>query len=249
MRGRVDGLLVMPPDADGTLALLDALSPGLPAVLLNHDETRRATLASVGIDNHGGAHAMTEHLVDARLPPHRPHLRARATTATRASASAAFATHSPTPSASATRSSSPATSPRRGGAEAARLLIAGAGPVRRHLLRQRHDGARLHAACSPTPASAIRDDVGVAGFDDIPLAHYAVPPLTTMKVRIAELGERAMNSLLARMRGGATCPRRRSSPRRSSSADRPPRQSERDHNDRTRICRTGGTLTWPLPVT
>ena len=47
---------------------------------------------------------------------------------------------------------------------------------------------------------AVPDDVGVAGFDDIPLAHYASPPLTTMKIHIAEIGERAMTRLLTRMR-------------------------------------------------
>ena len=53
---------------------------------------------------------------------------------------------------------------------------------------------------------AIPGDVGVAGFDDIPLAHYATPPLTTMKVHIAEIGERAMAGLLAKMRGADDVP-------------------------------------------
>ena len=57
MRGRVDGLLVMAPDAQHE-RLLEALSPAAPAVLLNsHDE--KAGLSSVGIDNEGGARAMT----------------------------------------------------------------------------------------------------------------------------------------------------------------------------------------------
>jgi LacI family transcriptional regulator len=52
----------------------------------------------------------------------------------------------------------------------------------------------------------IPDDVGVAGFDDIPLAHYATPPLTTMKVHIADIGERAMTGLLSQMRGSSEPP-------------------------------------------
>jgi LacI family transcriptional regulator len=39
------------------------------------------------------------------------------------------------------------------------------------------------------------EDVAVAGFDDIPLARHL--GLTTVRVRIAELGERALVRLLA----------------------------------------------------
>jgi LacI family transcriptional regulator len=41
---------------------------------------------------------------------------------------------------------------------------------------------------------AVPKDVAVAGFDDIPLARYI--GLTTVRVRIAELGERAVQRLL-----------------------------------------------------
>ena len=39
-------------------------------------------------------------------------------------------------------------------------------------------------------------DVAVVGFDDIPLARYVHPSLTTMRVDIAELGARALKALL-----------------------------------------------------
>ena len=39
------------------------------------------------------------------------------------------------------------------------------------------------------------EDVAIAGFDDIPLAAHV--GLTTVRVRIAELGERALERLLA----------------------------------------------------
>src|SRR3546814_14065377 len=35
-------------------------------------------------------------------------------------------------------------------------------------------------------------DIAIAGFDDIPLARYVHPSLTTMRVDIAELGGRAL---------------------------------------------------------
>jgi LacI family transcriptional regulator len=44
----------------------------------------------------------------------------------------------------------------------------------------------------------VPDDVALAGFDDIPLARYVHPALTTMRVDIASLGGRALRALLAR---------------------------------------------------
>jgi LacI family transcriptional regulator len=40
-------------------------------------------------------------------------------------------------------------------------------------------------------------DIAVAGFDDIPLAAYVRPALTTMRVPIVELGRRAFIQLAA----------------------------------------------------
>ena len=48
---------------------------------------------------------------------------------------------------------------------------------------------------------AIGTAVGVAGFDDIPIAHYVAPALTTMNVGIAGLGAAAAEKLIALMSG------------------------------------------------
>jgi LacI family transcriptional regulator len=42
----------------------------------------------------------------------------------------------------------------------------------------------------------VPEDIAVAGFDDIPLAHYMDPPLTSVRVPIAELGASAVEMLL-----------------------------------------------------
>jgi LacI family transcriptional regulator len=38
---------------------------------------------------------------------------------------------------------------------------------------------------------SVPGEMSVVGFDDIPIAHYVAPPLTTIRVDIAELGRRA----------------------------------------------------------
>ena len=42
----------------------------------------------------------------------------------------------------------------------------------------------------------VPDDVAVVGFDDVPIARYVTPALSTMRVHIAELGERALERLV-----------------------------------------------------
>jgi LacI family transcriptional regulator len=42
----------------------------------------------------------------------------------------------------------------------------------------------------------VPGDIAVAGFDDIPIARYVSPPLTTVRVRINELGELALERLV-----------------------------------------------------
>ena len=44
---------------------------------------------------------------------------------------------------------------------------------------------------------AVPGDLALAGFDDIPIARYMTPPLTSVGVSIAELGARAMQRLLS----------------------------------------------------
>ena len=54
----------------------------------------------------------------------------------------------------------------------------------------------------------IPEDMAVAGFDDIPIARYTSPPLTSVHVSIAELGSRAVQTLLHAMANKGTHTRR-----------------------------------------
>jgi LacI family transcriptional regulator len=47
----------------------------------------------------------------------------------------------------------------------------------------------------------VPDDLSLVGFDDIPIARYLTPALTTVQVPIAEIGGRALDRLVAVMQG------------------------------------------------
>jgi DNA-binding LacI/PurR family transcriptional regulator len=51
----------------------------------------------------------------------------------------------------------------------------------------------------------IPDDVAVVGFDDIPMARYGTPPLTTVVQDTAQAGELLVATLMQRVRGEAAC--------------------------------------------
>jgi DNA-binding LacI/PurR family transcriptional regulator len=52
----------------------------------------------------------------------------------------------------------------------------------------------------------VPGDVSVAGFDDIEVAGYALPPLTTVRQDFAELGRAAVRTLLGRLAGDTAAP-------------------------------------------
>ena len=192
MRGRVDGLLVMPPDAQDQ-HLVDALSPAVPSVLLNCHH-QNAGLASVGIDNEGGARAMTDFLVERGYrriafvsgPRNNRNSAARQAGFVAALAAATGERHPLIIAGDFSETS---------GAEAARLLIAGRMPV--DAIFCAND--MMAVGCCSVLADAgleVGAEIGIAGFDDIPIAHYTSPALTTMNARIAELGAAAAEKLI-----------------------------------------------------
>ncbi|MEP0774161.1 MAG: LacI family DNA-binding transcriptional regulator [Acidobacteriota bacterium] len=192
MRGRVDGIVVMSPDADSS-TLVRAVPETIPLVLVNpsRSDERFDVLA---IDNYGGAYAITRHLLGLG---HR-HL--------------AFIT--------GPANNVDALERLRGFRAAVKDLAADQIELRelegdfreesgyragRALLNERSRPTAVFAAndamaigaLSAFHEAAVRvpDDIALAGFDDIPIARFVAPPLTTVRVAIRQLGERAVERL------------------------------------------------------
>ncbi len=197
MNGRVDGLLVMSPHADADF-LRHNLPGSLPAVLLNSGIDLEDH-ASFVIDNLGGATTMTRHLVASG--------RQRV----------AFITGAQGNDEAAQRLAGYRAGLKPGMREmvfdgdfseeagwAAGRRIANHKP-RPDAVFAANDMmavgcmAALHEAGLRVP-----DDVAVAGFDDIPIARYVTPALTTIRVPIAALGAAALDALVKAVEKPAT---------------------------------------------
>ena len=190
LRGRVDGLLLMAPHVQDH-ELVEALPAGLPTLLIN-TRGQPAGCPGIHLDNAAGARAVAEHLL--ALGRRRiVHISGPAGNIDAQERAAAF---------------------RKAiaGAEGVELVMlegdfyeeGGLQAVRRLL----HEGSEFDAIFAANDNMAmgalialrearlrVPEDVAVAGFDDIPLAKHL--GLTTVRVRIAELGERALERLIA----------------------------------------------------
>ena len=199
LRGRVDGLLVMSPEADAQ-ALQANLPAALPVTLINTPGEDSA-FPTLNIDNHGGAFAMTRHL--AGLGHRR----------------IAFVQGAP--------GNHDAWERRRGFLEAMSETPETPGLTAVEIPGEFSEESGYRAGIAilrldprPTAVFAANDamaigvlsalqeagvrvpgDIAVTGFDDIPVARFLTPPLTTVRVGIAELGARALERLLDAMTG------------------------------------------------
>jgi LacI family transcriptional regulator len=191
MRGRVDGLVVMAPDV--TLAPIEEFrARDMPVVLLNSSGPNRDAIT---IDNYGGARAMMRHLhglghtriafvrgpqhnADARerLRGYRHAMRGMAATSLRAlECSGDFTEES--------------------GFTAGRRMAVSVPPPT--AIFAANDSMAVGVLASLAAAGIkVPEAMSVVGFDDIPIARYVAPPLTTMRVDIAEVGRRAFALLL-----------------------------------------------------
>jgi LacI family transcriptional regulator len=188
VRGLIDGLVVMSPDLDPG-ALVDELPRNIPVVLLNAKVKGHPCIT---IDNAGGARAMVRHLVSLG------HERI------------AFFCGPP--------NNADAEQRRRG----YRMGLAEAGltPIEiegTFTEESGYEAAKQFIRLSPRPTAAfsgndsmaigalsafsenglrVPQEVALVGFDDIPIARFLAPPLTTVKVPIADLGRRAFEILI-----------------------------------------------------
>ncbi|HYN41141.1 MAG TPA: LacI family DNA-binding transcriptional regulator [Thermoanaerobaculia bacterium] len=198
MHGRVDGVIVMSPHASPR-ELGGSLPLSLPVVFLN-SAPGGPQQAAINVDNRGGARAMVAHLLGLG------HRRL------------AFVTGPASNFDSSER--------RRGCREA--LRAEGLAPEAVTEIEgdfgeesgQAAGEAILRISPRPTAIFAANDsmaigvlfalrragarvpeEIAVAGFDDIPIARFASPPLSTVRHDIRTLGERALARLLAEISG------------------------------------------------
>src|SRR5215212_1724417 len=202
MRGRVDALVVMAPDV-GPAALREQLAPDLPLVLLNASGGDHDVIT---IENYGAARAMTAHL--ASLGHER----------------IAFIKGPPQNNDARERLRGYRQAMRRLGEKGQRLEVAGdftegAGEEAARVVLQAHprptaifaanDSMAVGALAALAAAGVdVPGSMAIAGFDDIPIARYVSPPLTTVRIDIAELGRRAFALLLDAMAQPRLEPRR-----------------------------------------
>ena len=195
MRGRVDGLLVMSPYVDDSGHLTGNLDPSLPVVMIN-THLPDAGYLSLRVDNHGAAMRMVEHLAGegrrriafiggpAENFDARERLRGYRE---------ALAQHCPgvAPMEFAGDFGESA------GHAAGVTIAAMAAAERPDAVFAANDMMALGCLFAFNQAGIrVPADIALAGFDDIPLARYVHPPLTTMRVDISELGARALRALL-----------------------------------------------------
>ena len=54
---------------------------------------------------------------------------------------------------------------------------------------------------------AVPGEIAIGGFDDVPLARFLSPPLTTMQIDVARFGRTAVEQLVAAIADGTDVPK------------------------------------------
>lgn len=198
MRGRTDGLIAMSPHFDAA-TLVENLPPTLPVVLLSCEATCEVDHV-IAIDNAGGAAAMVEHLIAlghrriAMVMGEEGHFDTaeRLQGYRRALEAAGIA---PRPEYEAQGDFSEAS-----GHRAVQQLLAL--PERPTAIFCANDSMAIGGLAAASEAGVrVPADLTMVGFDDIPLAQYLSPPLTSVHVPVFEMGARAVSRLIAVLKG------------------------------------------------
>jgi LacI family transcriptional regulator len=193
MRGRVDGLIVMSPQIDAR-TLETNLPPHLPVVLLNC-RVEGGAYDSINVDNLGGAREMTCHLISAG---HERIAFVRGPNGNLDAEERLLGYRSAL--------SDNGVGPRAEWEVTGDFTKAGGERATRQLLERDPHPTAIFAANDSTAIGVLRalraagcsvpEDLAVAGFDDIPVARYLTPPLTSVGVSIIGLGRVATHKLL-----------------------------------------------------
>ena len=193
MSGRVDGVIIMSPYVDASF-VSDNVPGTLPVVLLNtHDAHGYSSLA---VDNYGGAAAMVQHLVELG--------------------------HRRIMMIAGPANNFEAEERLRGFRETMTRLLPAFDPREVSVIRGAFTeesgyraGQQMQALKRlPDAVFAANDmmaigclfalneagvqvprDLALVGFDDIPMARFISPPLTTVRVRMTDIGSRALEGL------------------------------------------------------
>jgi len=195
MRGRVDGLLLMAPHVDDQ-ELVDALPSGLPTLLIN-TRAPAAERAGIHLDNAAGARAVADHFLalGRRRIVHIAGPQGNIDAQERAEAFVERIAGEPDAMVEVMQGDFFEES----GARAVETLLARGAEF--DAIFAANDNMAIGALEALRRAGLdVPGEVAVAGFDDIPLAAHI--GITTVRVRIAELGQRAAERLLE-MLGGA----------------------------------------------
>ena len=203
MRGRVDGMIIMSPDLEAQRTL-HALQGSFPVVLLNGGVDANA-FDAITIENHAGAREMVLHLIahgHKRIAmiggPQRNYDAAERLRGYQT----ALSESGIAPDASLVVQGD--LSELSGHRAVTLLLELGSRPT---AIFAANDSMAI-GALSALHESGLRvpQQMAVAGFDDIPLARYMNPPLSTVHVDISLLGERAAALLLSSLQQGRRPP-------------------------------------------
>ena len=194
MRSRVDGVMVMA--SDGTPDMLRSLEKGAnPVVFVNTNTTNIDGLETINFDNFGGAYTATEYLI--RLGHTRiamlkgPEHSFDASERLRGYRQALLDNRiEPDINLEISGDFTP-----EAGYEAARVLI-GIAPRPTAVFGANDQSTIALMSVLRNFDLAIPEEISVVGFDDIPAARYAAPPLTSVRVPIWEIGETAINRLI-----------------------------------------------------
>ncbi|HJY37683.1 MAG TPA: substrate-binding domain-containing protein, partial [Steroidobacteraceae bacterium] len=191
LMGRVDGLLVMSPYVNGRF-LQERVRATLPIVLISTvDVDHQHT--SFYVDNYSSAYAMVAHLAGCghRTIAHiaGPEVNVDAQERLRGYR-VALNRELPKAPEYVIRGDFTEESGYRAGRE---LLITA---MRPDAVFAANDMMAIGCLCALTEAGLrVPQDIALAGFDDIPTARFVVPALTTVRVRISDMGGRALDSL------------------------------------------------------